>query len=419
MGGQIKLVFISNFLNHHQLPLCEEFLSLLGGSFRFVATQPISEDRLQMGYVNYNDMCPFVVKAYDGEDEATARMIFDADVVINAGAPALRSVVHRVWADKLTFVYAERLLKDGDAILHNPLRLMKYKWLFSRFNGKNLHLLCASSYAASDFSKIGAFPDKKYKWGYFPELSFAMEGDACKFSKEDDSSSLLNILWAGRLLDWKRPYDAVNLAKLLRADGIPFRLQIIGDGAEFDGLNEAVKAAGLSDRVIMPGFKDPGEVKDAMAKSDVFLFTSDYREGWGAVLNEAMGCGAAVVASHACGSTNFLISHGVNGLIYPCGCTELLYRQVKWLAADRDLRFQMGRAAKETVHGEWSAHSAAGRLLELCDSIVGQRANPFVAGPCSRAYDISNEEAEAAVFSYSSEEIGLRGNDSVQGYQND
>lgn len=28
---QIKLVLISNFLNHHQLPLCEEFLDLLMG----------------------------------------------------------------------------------------------------------------------------------------------------------------------------------------------------------------------------------------------------------------------------------------------------------------------------------------------------------------------------------------------------
>ena len=111
-----------------------------------------------------------------------------------------------------------------------------------------------------------------------------------------------------------------------------------------------------------------------------------------------MGCGTAVVASHACGSTNFLIRHGVNGLIYPCGCIESLQRQVRLLAIDGDLRIRLGRAARETVHGEWGAHSAASRLLELSDSIVGKRANPFTAGPCSKAYDISNEEAEAAVF---------------------
>lgn len=403
---RIKLVFVSNFLNHHQLPLCEEFLDLLDGSFRFVATQPIPEERLRMGYANYNDVFPFVIKAYDGEDEETARAIYDADIVINAGAPALRSVVRRVWSDRLTFVYAERLLKEGDGVLCNPLRLLKYKWLFSRFSRKNLHLLCASSYAASDFSKINAFPGKKYKWGYFPELSRVPEKDDCEFLHEDDSFEL-SILWAGRLLDWKRPYDAVELAKLLHAEGVPFKLRIIGNGAEFVGVQKAVKAAGLDGQIDMLDSRGPDEVKSAMAESDVFLFTSDYREGWGAVLNEAMGCGAAVVASHACGSTNYLVKHGVNGLIYPCGCIEGLYRQVRLLATDGNLRIRLGRAAKETVYGEWGAHSAANRLLDLSDSIAGKRANPFETGPCSEAYDISNEEAEEAIFRIY-EEAGLR-----------
>lgn len=408
MSEQIKLVLISNFLNHHQLPLCEEFMDLLNGSFRFIATQPITEERLRMGYANYNDIYPFVVKAYDGEDEGTARMISDADVVINAGAPALRSVVRRIWSDKLTFVYAERLLKDGDQVLRNPLRLMKYKWQFSRFNGKNLNLLCASSYAAADFSKIGAFPGKKYKWGYFPELSPVARGEARKPSRAE-SVPVLNILWAGRLLDWKRPYDAVELAKLLNADGVPFRLQIIGDGAEFDGVCEAVKTSGLNGQIDMLGSKGPNEVKDAMLKSDVFLLTSDYQEGWGAVLNEAMGCGAAVVASHACGSTNFLIRHGVNGLIYPCGCMSELRRQVELLAADDALRFRLGKAASETVHGEWGAHSAASRFLNLCDYATGRRDDLVESGPCSKAYDISNEEAEAAAFRCCLEETGSNG----------
>lgn len=405
MSAQVKLILVSNFLNHHQLPLCEEFLNLLNGSFRFVATQPVSEERLRMGYANYNDLYPFVIRAYDGENEATSQMIFDADIVINAGAPALRAVVKRIWAGKLTFVYAERLLKDGDRILRNPLRLIKYMWLFSRFNRKNLHLLCASSYAAADFSKIGAFPGKKYKWGYFPELPPVSMGDARECSSGSDFP-VLNILWAGRLLDWKRPYDAIDLAKLLRSDSLRFHLRIIGDGAEFGGINELIKAEGLDDQVEMLGAKKPDEVKEAMAKADVFLFTSDYREGWGAVLNEAMGCGAAVVASHACGSTNFLIQHGVNGLIYPCGQIDVLYHQVKLLMGDADLRQRLGNAARATVYGEWSAHSAADRFLRLCESVKSGQIDPFETGPCSIADEISNEEAESTASYYSLKEIG-------------
>jgi glycosyltransferase involved in cell wall biosynthesis len=41
----------------------------------------------------------------------------------------------------------------------------------------------------------------------------------------------------------------------------------------------------------------------------VFIFTSDRNEGWGAVLNEAMGSGCAVVAADLIGSVPYLIEH--------------------------------------------------------------------------------------------------------------
>lgn len=47
------------------------------------------------------------------------------------------------------------------------------------------------------------------------------------------------------------------------------------------------------------------EVRSYMEKADIYLFTSDFNEGWGAVLNESMNSGCAVVASHAIGSVPF------------------------------------------------------------------------------------------------------------------
>ena len=49
-----------------------------------------------------------------------------------------------------------------------------------------------------------------------------------------------------------------------------------------------------------------------MEKSEIFLFTSDKGEGWGAVLNESMNSACAVVASHAIGSVPFLLKDGEN-----------------------------------------------------------------------------------------------------------
>ncbi|MFR2030627.1 MAG: hypothetical protein ACLS3M_03920 [Collinsella sp.] len=63
MDNKIKIVFLSNFLNHHQLPICNELMKQVDGSFRFIATTPVPEERLRMGYSDYNDSHSFVVKA--------------------------------------------------------------------------------------------------------------------------------------------------------------------------------------------------------------------------------------------------------------------------------------------------------------------------------------------------------------------
>ena len=72
----------------------------------------------------------------------------------------------------------------------------------------------------------------------------------------------------------------------------------------------------LEDCVHMLGAMSPDEVRKHMEQANIFLFTSDRNEGWGAVLNEAMNSGCAVVASHAIGSVPYLIKNGNNGYIY-------------------------------------------------------------------------------------------------------
>ena len=44
-----KFVMVSNYLNHHQIPFCNAMTSLLGGSFAFLQTEPVEEERLRMG----------------------------------------------------------------------------------------------------------------------------------------------------------------------------------------------------------------------------------------------------------------------------------------------------------------------------------------------------------------------------------
>ena len=83
----------------------------LGDGFRFVATEPVPRERLEMGYQNLED-APYAVNAYrDDESYAEAmRLGEESDVVIIGSAPE-DFIVKRLAQNKLTFRYSERLFK--------------------------------------------------------------------------------------------------------------------------------------------------------------------------------------------------------------------------------------------------------------------------------------------------------------------
>ena len=129
-----------------------------------------------------------------------------------------------------------------------------------------------------------------------------------------------------------------------------------------------------------------------MEKADIYLFTSDFNEGWGAVLNESMNSGCAVVASHAIGSVPFLIKNGENGLIYENGNQKQLEGKVELLLRDEEFRKKLAVNAYQSIVNVWSADVAAKRFITLCNSLLkGEPVDTlFAEGPCSKATILKN-----------------------------
>ena len=46
----MKIVFISNYFSHHQKPLSEQLYALTDGNYRFIETEPMEEDRRNLGW---------------------------------------------------------------------------------------------------------------------------------------------------------------------------------------------------------------------------------------------------------------------------------------------------------------------------------------------------------------------------------
>ena len=45
-----KITIVSNYINHHQIPMSNELYKRLGDNFAFIQTQPMEEDRVKMGW---------------------------------------------------------------------------------------------------------------------------------------------------------------------------------------------------------------------------------------------------------------------------------------------------------------------------------------------------------------------------------
>ena len=376
----MKVVFVSNFYNHHQAPFSEAMYKLTNGSFRFIETKPMRQERIAMGWGG--DKTPdFILKSYENEENAVIcqKLIDEADIVIHGSAP--KSLLGKRLANKkLTFYYSERIYKNGCPIYKLPIHTIKnYNRIIKH---KNLYILCSSAYTSADYAKTLSFLNKAYKWGYFTELKRYDDIDTIIEKKQPAS-----ILWVSRFIGLKHPEYALGVAKRLKSEGYEFKLRMIGNGELEEEIKERVKAEGLSDCVELLGSMKPHEVREHMEKSEIFLFTSDRNEGWGAVLNESMNSGCAVVAAHAIGSVPFLVEHGENGLIYEDGNFEDLYNKVKWLLDHPEERKMMGEKAYKTLAEEWNAENAAKKFLVLSEKLLsGEHVHfPFENGVCSKA----------------------------------
>lgn len=372
----MMVVFLSNYFNHHQHPVSDALHRLTDGRFWFISTSRMREERRRLGYGSNAE--PDYVLHMDRCPERCRELILSADVVVAGSAPQ-ELLRPRIRAGRLVFRYSERPLKNGSEPLKFIPRLLRWHWWNPP--GKPIYLLCASAYAAGDYAKFGLFRNRAYCWGYFPEMIRYVHEDL--FLEKSEKK----ILWAGRMLGWKHPEHALEVAKRLRDAGCDFELTMVGIGEQEEVLRELIRKEGIQSWVRMTGAVKPQQVRRHMEQSGIFLFTSNHQEGWGAVLNEAMNSGCAVVASHAVGSVPFLVQDGRNGIVYESENVDMLYERVKDLLEDPLEQKRMGVAAYQTITEEWNADTAAERLIAMSEHILagGDAANLFAEGPCSRA----------------------------------
>ena len=161
------------------------------------------------------------------------------------------------------------------------------------------------------------------------------------------------IMLAGRMLWDKGIREYVEAARLLRRDGVPARLVLVGEpdaGNPASITREQLQAWEASGEVEWWGFR--ADMPSVFRQVNIVCLPS-YREGLPTTLIEAGACGRAVVATDVTGCRD-AVRDGITGLLVPAKDAAALAAGLMVLLRDPSLRRKMGEAGRKMAVNEFS-----------------------------------------------------------------
>ncbi len=368
--------------SHHQMDFARAMTELLGvDNFRIVFQKPVYKERIEMGWSDdsgFNE--PFIIRFWQSDKTKieALRWIDQADMVIQGHFP-IRYVRERIKQGKLTFAKQERFWKKPPSLRRRITRLPRLYKNYYSVNRTNYHLLAIGAWAAQDLNDMGIFENRSWKFGYFM--------DTPEYRVKKQRGDEVSLLWCASFLPVKQPHKALAIVRGLRERGMTVHLTMIGDGSLRPSIEQRISQSDAGGYVTLTGWQNQDGVRRHMIDSDLFLMTSDHGEGWGMVVNEALGCGCCVIGNCESGAASWLVEHGKSGFLYR---DEALGEMLDEVAAtSRDRLLDMGRLGHQRMMHEWSARIAAGRVIDLSEKLLSgdieSARHLFRDGPCSMA----------------------------------
>jgi glycosyltransferase involved in cell wall biosynthesis len=184
---------------------------------------------------------------------------------------------------------------------------------------------------------------------------------------EELDGDRLQILYGARITDQKDPLLMVEVAAGLRDRGVPFQIQVVGDGDLEDQLRVKVAELKLGDEIVLhppaPGLRSWYEA------CDVLLLTSKF-EGIPVVVFEAMAMGLPIVAPGLPGIRELL--DGEDELV-PAGAAATPYVDALAALAEDDRRRAVGAKMRERARRRFSVQEMARQHEEIYTELSAGR----------------------------------------------
>jgi glycosyltransferase involved in cell wall biosynthesis len=173
----------------------------------------------------------------------------------------------------------------------------------------------------------------------------------------------MNVLFVGRLVDFKDPVTFVKAARLLSQSTIEptYQFGIAGDG---ELLEECRELAFGYENISILGWVKPEKVNDLMSQADIFCQLSPYENIWATTLVSAMKHKKAIICTRV-GYTDKYLTHKYDAFLIPPNNHVALAETIKILANDNELRRMLGKNAYSFVQENLSIERIADQIRQL------------------------------------------------------
>jgi glycosyltransferase involved in cell wall biosynthesis len=152
------------------------------------------------------------------------------------------------------------------------------------------------------------------------------------------------ILYVGLIEPRKNLPLLIKAYKKLVDDGTEHYLVLAGRyGWMFDEVLQQIEKLSLTDKVILTGYVDQIDLPMVYNLSDLFVYPTLY-EGFGLPALEAMACGIPVITTKVSSLPEIV---GEAGILVPPNDAEELFRGMKTVLQDEELRLNLARQGTE------------------------------------------------------------------------
>ncbi len=175
------------------------------------------------------------------------------------------------------------------------------------------------------------------------------------------------ILFCGQMIARKGVDLLLNaFAQLLQA-GLEARLLLVGREADLPQML-ANLPPDVVNQIDYVGFQAPDALPQFFHQGDIFVLPSRY-DGWGVVVNQALGAGLPLICSDSVGAAADLIKPGQNGTIFPAGDGEALYKALRHYVESPEALRQASQQSAQLAQ-DWVPQVGAQRWYEVITKVL-------------------------------------------------